>query len=224
GASWCGDDYSGDDRGHGRQGLLVLPRRTDPFSYSLQCHNQRAEHQGRAGPLRQNRARQVRPAQPAVSRPPPRPREPNHLGSLVVGVLRLAVGPPAAAWPGVGEPRSAQAVPTSLRQARRCRFQSSSIAIGMTSLRITRSRPRWVRGRNRIASWMSGARFTKLRIWLTRARVTCPTLATSALSLSTPCRSCASSRKAKARNRASRGTRPGGSTADDSPAPGSRRL
>src|SRR5207245_2319968 len=78
-------------------------------------------------------------------------------------------------------------------------------------------------GRNRIASWMSGARFTKVRIWLTRARVTCPTRATSAQSLSTPCRSCACSRRARARNRASRGTRPGGSAADDSPAPGSRR-
>ena len=70
------DDHPGHDRGHGRQGLLVLPRRTDPFRYSLQRHTQGASDQGRAGPLRQNRSWEVWPAQPAVSRPPRRPRDP----------------------------------------------------------------------------------------------------------------------------------------------------
>ena len=66
--------------------------------------------------------------------------------------LPEVVVPPAATWADVGDPHPAHNVPIRRRQARRWRFQSSSIAIGMTSLRITGSLPRWVRGRNRMAS------------------------------------------------------------------------
>src|SRR5262245_1742977 len=71
------------------------------------------------------------------------------------------------------------------------------------------SRPRRVRGRNRSCSWRSGARFSRFRTWLTRARLTCPSRASSAELGTAPERSSPSRRIARAISRATRGTRPG---------------
>ena len=65
---------------------------------------------------------------------------------------------------------------------RRCLLQPVFAVIGRNSRSVTASRPRSVGGRNRISSWMPGARSSRFIICVTRARLTCPILANSAWS------------------------------------------
>ena len=62
----------------------------------------------------------------------------------------------------------------------RCLPQSATAAIGRNCLSVTGSRPRLVAGKNRIASWMSGASHSKFMICVNLARLTCPKRANSA--------------------------------------------
>ena len=68
----------------------------------------------------------------------------------------------------------------SLSHIRRCLRQSGTATIGRRSRSPIGSRPLVVRGRNRICSWMSGAKFKRFMIWVTHARVTWPSRAISA--------------------------------------------
>ena len=88
-------------------------------------------------------------------------------------VVRTRRGPTAATRGPPGPGRAVRPhVGRSWRHSRRCLRQSNRAAIGIRSARRMGSRPRRVGGRKSSASWISGARYSKFRIWLTRARVT----------------------------------------------------
>ena len=56
-----------------------------------------------------------------------------------------------------------------VRSNRRCLFRSKDCAIGRTAFSMFLSRPYSVRGRNRICSCISGARFSRGMIWVVLA-------------------------------------------------------
>jgi SAM-dependent methyltransferase len=66
------------------------------------------------------------------------------------------------------------------RQWIRCFFQSGIAAMGCNCRKWIGSRPRPERGKKSTSSWMFGARFSRFMIWLIRARLTCPSSASSA--------------------------------------------